>query len=46
MDGGTTLLTFQQVFATQAIRDAVAVYAKPANEENFDKLANELKKMI
>jgi len=35
---GATDLTFTQVFETQEARDAVRVYAEPANEQIMDKL--------
>lgn len=40
-DGGT-LLTWRMRFDDAATRDAVARYAVPANEENFDRLQAEL----
>lgn len=40
--GAHTLLQFRMRFETAALRDAVAVYAVPANEQNFDRLQVEL----
>ena len=42
---GMTLLTFRQRFETRDVYDKVKVYAVPANEELFDKLAAELAMM-
>lgn len=39
---GSTLLLWRQRFEQAATRDAVAPFAIPANEENFDRLAAEL----
>lgn len=42
LQGGGTLLTWRMRFDDVATRDAVARYAVPANEENFDRLQAEL----
>jgi uncharacterized protein YndB with AHSA1/START domain len=40
-----TLITYLMLFETPEIRDKIASYAIPANEENFDRLEVELEKM-
>jgi uncharacterized protein YndB with AHSA1/START domain len=43
--GGKTRVLFRQLFEHAKVRDGVAVYAVPANEENFDRLQAELATM-
>lgn len=41
-----TKIIFRMIFRTAKECDAVKVFAVDANEQNFDKLENELKKMV
>jgi uncharacterized protein YndB with AHSA1/START domain len=43
--GGKTRLIFRQLFENTKVRDGVAVFAVPANEENFERLQAELVNM-
>ena len=43
VDGGTRL-TFRMIFETVEMRDRVKERVGPANEENFDRLAEQLKR--
>ena len=40
--GSQTSLTWRMLFDSPEIRDAIATYAVPANEQNFDRLQAEL----
>jgi uncharacterized protein YndB with AHSA1/START domain len=44
--GDQTQITFRMLFADAATCDRVKVYAIPANEQNFNRLETELKKMV
>lgn len=40
--GGQTCLTWRMLFESAQLRDAIAKYAVPGNEQNFDRLQAEL----
>jgi len=42
---GKTHMHWRMIFATAQLRDQIAVYAVPANEQNFDRLEAELARM-
>jgi len=44
-ENGKTRINWEQVFETIELRNDIANFIKNANEENFDRLENELSKM-
>jgi len=45
-EAGQTRLDWRMLFESAALRDQVAKYAVPANEQNFDRLEAELARML
>lgn len=44
-EGGKTRLGWRQLFESASLRDQIATFAVPANEQNFDRLEAELEKI-